>query len=157
MRLTTAAFQTGGQIPVEHTCDGSDVSPALAWEDPPPATKSFALIADDPDAPGGDWVHWVVFNLPAAARGLSGGIPRGADLPSGGRQGRNDFGQRGYGGPCPPRGPAHRYYFKLFALDSMLDLSADVTKGDLLMAMEDHILAQAELTGRYQRRAGGPR
>ena len=153
MRLSTTAFQSGGQIPMMHTCDGSDASPTLAWEAAPPATKSFALIVDDPDAPAGDWVHWVLFNLPAATDCLFGGLPHGTDLPSGGRQGRNDFGNLGYGGPCPPPGPAHRYHFKLYALDSALDLPAGVTKADLQEAMRDHILAQAELVGRYQRRA----
>lgn len=157
MRLTTTAFPSGGQIPTIHTCDGSDASPALAWDGAPPATKSFALIVDDADAPAGDWVHWVVFNLPGAARSLSGGLPHGANVPSGGRQGRNDFGNVGYGGPCPPPGSAHRYHFKLYALDSRLDLPAAATKADLQMAMRDHVLAQAELVGRYQRRERGTR
>ena len=154
VRLTTTAFQSGGQIPTAHTCDGSNASPALAWEGAPEATRSFALIVDDPDAPAGDWAHWVLFSLPASSRRLEGGLPHSVDLPSGGRQGRNDFGRVGYGGPCPPPGPAHRYRFTLYALDSRLDLPAGVTKAELQMAMRDHVLAQAELVGRYQRHAG---
>jgi hypothetical protein len=136
-----------------HTCDGSDVSPALAWADAPHATQSFALIVDDPDAPAGDWVHWVVFNLPATTRALPGGLAPGAKLISGGRQGRNDFGRVAYGGPCPPPGPAHHYHFKLYALDTIVDLPSGASKADLQEAMQDHVLAQAELIGRYRRHA----
>jgi Raf kinase inhibitor-like YbhB/YbcL family protein len=153
MRLTTTAFQPGGDIPAMYTCDGSDASPALAWDGAPAATKTFALIVDDPDAPAGDWVHWVVFNLPAATHALPGGLAHSAALPSGGRQGRNDFGKVGYGGPCPPRGAAHHYRFSLYALDAGLDLPPGATKADLQMAMRDHVLAQAELVGLYRRRA----
>jgi Raf kinase inhibitor-like YbhB/YbcL family protein len=153
MRLTTTAFQPGGDIPSVHTCDSSDVSPALAWADAPDATQSFALIVDDPDAPAGDWVHWVVFNLPATTRALPGGLAPGAKLISGGRQGRNDFGRVAYGGPCPPPGPAHHYHFKLYALDTIVDLPSGASKADLQEAMQDHVLAQAELIGRYRRHA----
>ena len=157
MRLTTPAFQSGGQIPAIHTCDGSDASPALVWEGAPRAAESLALIVDDPDAPGGDWVHWVLFDLPVTTGRLPAGVPRGADVPSSGRQGRNDFGQVGYGGPCPPAGPVHHYHFTLYALDLRLGLPSGVTKSDLQRAMRDHVLAQAELVGRYQRRAQAPR
>ncbi len=151
LKLTTTAFQPGAAIPKKFTCDGPDVSPALAWTDAPAGTQSFALIMDDPDAPVGTWVHWVLYNLPANARELAEGVPRQEELPSGARQGRNDFRKIGYGGPCPPGGPAHRYFFKLYALDSKTSLKPGATKADLEKAMKGHILAQAELIGRYQR------
>jgi Raf kinase inhibitor-like YbhB/YbcL family protein len=151
MRLTTTAFESAGKIPPAHTCDGSNVSPPLSWEGAPSGVGSFALTVDDPDSPAGDWVHWLAFNIPASVRALPGAIPQGAHLPMSGRQGRNDFGELGYGGPCPPHGHPHRYVFKLYALDSMLDLPGAVTKADLDAAMRGHILAHAELTGRYQR------
>ncbi len=151
LMLTTTAFQPGATIPKKFTCDGPDVSPALSWTDPPGGTQSFALIVDDPDAPMGTWVHWVLYDLPATTRELAEGVPRQEELPSGARQGRNDFRKIGYGGPCPPPGPAHRYFFKLYALDSKTNLKPGATKADLEMAMKGHILAQAELTGRYQR------
>lgn len=153
MRLTATAFQSGGEIPAVHACDGSDASPALAWDGAPRGTKSFALIVDDPDAPAGTWVHWVVFNIPATTRSLPGNLPHGAELQSGGRQGRNDFGKLGWGGPCPPPGPAHHYHWTLYALDSGLDLPSGATKADVHAAMREHILAQADLLGRYRRRS----
>ena len=145
-QLTSAAFEANGTIPREYTCDGADLSPPLRWAEPPAGTKSFALICDDPDAPRGTWVHWVLFNLPASTTSLSTGL-----VPSGARQGTTDFGRPGYGGPCPPRGPAHRYVFTLYALDLELDLPAGAAKAALLRAMDGHILAQTELIGRYQR------
>lgn len=151
LKLTTTAFQPGGIIPKKFTCDGPDVSPALAWSDLPAGTQSVALIMDDPDAPVGTWVHWVLYDLPPSARELPEGVPKQEDLSSGARQGRNDFRKIGYGGPCPPRGPAHRYVFKLYALDAKTKLKAGATKADLERAMQGHILAQAELIGRYQR------
>ncbi len=151
MELRSSAFTAGGNIPSRHTCDGEDLSPPLSWDVPPANARSFALICDDPDAPGGDWVHWVPYNLPEAARSLEQGTPARGDLPNGARQGRNDFGRLGYGGPCPPRGPALRYFFRLYALDVVLTLAAGATKKQLLSAMQGHILAQAELMGRYQR------
>jgi Raf kinase inhibitor-like YbhB/YbcL family protein len=149
--LTSKAFDNGGNIPKKFTCDGPDVSPAFSWNDPPVVTKSLALIADDPDAPMGTWVHWVAFDIPAGTRELPEGVAKTADLPGGGRQGRTDFGRIGYGGPCPPPGKPHRYYFKLYALDTRLDLKAGSTKADVEKAMKSHILAQAELMGRYGR------
>ncbi len=151
LKLTTTAFQPGGIIPKKFTCDGADVSPALAWSDLPAGTLSVALIMDDPDAPVGTWVHWVLYDLPPSARELPEGVPKQEELASGARQGRNDFRKIGYGGPCPPRGPAHRYFFKLYALDAKTKLKAGATKADLERAMQGHILAQAELIGRYQR------
>ena len=149
-QVTTVAFRDGGSIPKEFTCDGRDVSPALAWTDPPAGTKSLALIVDDPDAPAGTWVHWLFYDLPADTRKLTEDMPKAREFPNGARQGRNDFGKTGYNGPCPPAGAAHRYFFKLYALDSKTDLKSGATKNELERAMRRHILAQAELTGKFQ-------
>ncbi len=149
--LRTIAFQTGGEIPRKYTCDGHDVSPALSWTEPPPGTRSFVLIAEDPDAPGGTFVHWVAYDLPDRARQLPEAVPKEDEIEAGGRQGRNDFAATGYGGPCPPPGKPHRYFFKLYALDRKLDLQAGATGKDVGRAMKGHILKQAELMGRYRR------
>ncbi len=149
--LKSAAFAHGGDIPKKFTCDGTDVSPALSWGDAPQKTASIALIADDPDAPVGTWVHWVLYDLPASARELRDNVPKKQELESGARQGKNDFGRIGYGGPCPPPGPAHRYFFKLYALDGKLNLKAGASKAELEKALKGHILAQAELMGKYKR------
>jgi Raf kinase inhibitor-like YbhB/YbcL family protein len=148
--LMSTAFEPGEPIPPQYTCDGDDVSPPLGWSDPPPDTQSFALICDDVDAPGGIWVHWVLYNLPAEARGLPEDVPPEADLPDGSRHGENSWPRLGYGGPCPPSG-THRYVFRLYALDTALDLAVGATEEQLRQAMEDHILAQAELMGTYVR------
>ena len=148
--LTSTAFTPGESIPRKYTCDGQDISPPLQWSDPPQDTRSFALIADDPDAPAGTWVHWVLYNLPSEARTLSEAIPSDADLPDGSWNGQNGWRRLGYGGPCPPSG-THRYFFKLYALDRRLDLAAGANNKQLLRAMEGHILAQAELMGVYSR------
>jgi Raf kinase inhibitor-like YbhB/YbcL family protein len=150
MKVSSKAFQEGGMIPKEYTCDGANVSPPLVWDSAPDHTKSFALIADDPDAPGKTWVHWVAFNLPASARVLPENVPAQDVITSGGRQGTTDFRQVGYGGPCPPSG-VHRYYFKLYALDTELALDSSATKDQLLRAMEGHMLAEGQLMGKYQR------
>ncbi|MBI4598198.1 MAG: YbhB/YbcL family Raf kinase inhibitor-like protein [Candidatus Omnitrophica bacterium] len=152
LTLTSEAFAEGAPIPSACTCDGKNASPALAWTEPPPGTRSFALIADDPDAPGNTWVHWVVYNIPIAARELPDGLQKTAERPDGTRQGLNDFGKVGYGGPCPPSG-THRYYFKLYALDTELNFTTTVTKAKLEQAMRGHILGQAQLMGTYQRQA----
>jgi Raf kinase inhibitor-like YbhB/YbcL family protein len=149
--LSSPAFQGGSKIPAKYSCQGQDVSPALHWGEPPQGTRSFALIMDDPDAPGGVFTHWVLFNVPLDTRDLPEAVPAQARLPDGSLQGKNDFGRTGYGGPCPPPGPAHRYRFTLYVLDRMLDLKAGVTKKQLLDAMRGHILAQGQLTGTYQR------
>ena len=149
--LATPAFRPGGTIPVPFTCSGVNMSPALSWTAGPPRTVSFALIVDDPDAPGGTWVHWVVYNLPATARQLPERIPLGAAITSGGRQGENDFPTNGYGGPCPPPGKPHRYFFRLYALDTLLDLHGQVHRQDIDAAMKGHILAQTELMGTFGR------
>ncbi|MFQ5945296.1 MAG: YbhB/YbcL family Raf kinase inhibitor-like protein [Anaerolineae bacterium] len=151
LEISSAAFTAGGEIPREHTCDGADLSPPLSWTQSPQGTDSLAVICDDPDAPMGTWVHWVLFNLPGDLMSLPQGVDTSPSLAEGWRQGRNDFGRTGYGGPCPPPGPAHRYYFKLYALDGSLELDAGATKAQLLEAMEGHVLAQAEVMGRYAR------
>ena len=150
IEVKSEAFEEGGMIPNKYTCDGEDASPPLSWTGVPEGTEALALICDDPDAPVGTWVHWVIFNIPPDTTGLSENIPPERVLESGARQGRNDFGNIGYGGPCPPRG-THRYYFKLYALDKKVDLEPGATKDELLKAMEGHILAEGRLMGRYKR------
>lgn len=150
--LQSPAFAPGAEIPVKHTCDGPDLSPPLRWTEPPAKTQSFALIVDDPDAPVGTWVHWVLYGLPAALRALPEGVPARDTVLGVGTQGVNDFRNVGYGGPCPPRGPAHRYFFKLYALDIALTLPPRKTKAEVLKAMEGHVLGQTELMGRYKRK-----
>ena len=150
MKLTTTSFE-GSQIPARFTCSGAGTSPQLAWSAPPAATVSFALIVTDPDAPRGTFVHWVLYDLPAGTRALPEGLPAQGQLADGSRQGRNDFGSIGYGGPCPPRGPAHHYIFTLYALDAKLNLAVGATRAQMETAMQGHILAQGELIGLYQR------
>jgi Raf kinase inhibitor-like YbhB/YbcL family protein len=150
IRITSTAFEEGGTIPRKYTCDGSDISPPLAWSSVPSGTKSIALICDDPDAPGKTWVHWVVFNIPADIKELPEKVPDQKILSSGAKQGMSDFQKIGYGGPCPPSG-THRYYFKIYALDIELTSEAGITKAELLKSMEGHILGQGQLMGRYKR------
>jgi Raf kinase inhibitor-like YbhB/YbcL family protein len=150
MELTSTAFSHGEPIPAKYSCKGEDVSPQLSWDEPPAGTKSFALIMDDPDAPVGTWVHWVLFNIPAAARGLSEGMPTDPTFEDGSVQGITSARSVGYHGPCPPSG-THRYFFKLYALDTILDLSYNADKKALLAAMEEHVLAQAELMGTFSK------
>jgi len=149
--LTSTAFREGETIPKEYTGDGRNVSPTLKWSDPPDPTKSFALICDDPDAPRGTWVHWVLFNIPAGQRQLDEAVATQESLAGGIKQGKNDFGKIGYGGPAPPRGKPHRYFFKLYALDTLLDLAAGATKSQLLEAMKGHVLAEGQIMGLYGR------
>ncbi len=151
LTLFSEAFEDGGNIPVKYTCDGQDVSPPLGWSDPPEGTISFVLIVEDPDAPGGVFTHWVIYNIPADLRRLPEGVPKEGKLEGIGVQGRNDFNKLGYGGPCPPRGPAHRYFFKLYALDITLNLKPGASKNQVLRAIEGHVLAYGELMGRYGR------
>jgi Raf kinase inhibitor-like YbhB/YbcL family protein len=148
--LSSTAFAPGESIPVKFTCDGDDTSPPLQWSDPPQGTQSFALIVDDPDAPAGTWVHWVLYNLPAESRSLPGDVPPDSVLTDGSRHGQNNWRRLGYGGPCPPSG-THRYFFKLYALDKAPDLEAGATKDELLKAMEGHIVDQTEVMGVYSR------
>ncbi len=149
--IKSSAFQEGGEIPVRYTCDGKDISPDLAWSGAPDGVKSFVIICDDPDAPVGTWVHWVIYNIPAQSEGLPQGVPAIKELPDVSRQGINDFKRIGYGGPCPPKGPAHRYFFKLYALDTKLNLNPGATKQELLNAMKGHVLGEAYLMGKYKR------
>ena len=149
--VTSSAFAHGALIPKAYTGDGADQSPPLHWSEPPPGTKSFALICDDPDAPGKTWVHWVLFNLPPECRDLQEGLPTTATLPSGARHGQNDFGNFGYGGPAPPKGKPHRYFFKVFALDMLLELASGATKAQVEEAMLGHVLATGQVMGIYQR------
>ena len=150
IQITSSAFEDGGMIPRSYTCDDRDVSPDLAWAGVPGETKTLALICDDPDAPVGTWVHWVLFNIPPGETGLAAEIAPEAELASGARHGTNDFRRLGYGGPCPPGG-THRYFFKLYALDIRLDLDSGATKAQVEEAMQGHILAEGQLMGRYSR------
>jgi Raf kinase inhibitor-like YbhB/YbcL family protein len=151
IELSSTAFQQGMTIPKQCTGDGVDQSPPLSWSEPPSGTKSIALICDDPDAPRGTWVHWVLFNLPPHTRELEEGVPTTATFSSGAKQGKNDFGNIGYGGPAPPKGKAHRYFFKLYALAVVVDLTPGATKTQLEAAMRAQILAEGELMGTYKR------
>ena len=145
IQISSSAFAQNGSIPAKYTCDGLDVSPPLTIESVPPEAKSLALIVDDPDAPAGTWVHWVVWNIEPFAKEIKEG-----SLPAGAQEGMSDFGKRGYGGPCPPSG-THRYFFKLYALDITLNLGPNTTKALLEQAIKRHIVAQSELIGRYKR------
>lgn len=147
--LMSQRFQEGEDIPIKYTCDGEDKSPPLSWEAPPTHTKSVALILDDPDAPGGVFTHWILFNLPYDVRSLPEGVPKLNKLGNGGIQGVNDFGEIGYNGPCPPPGKPHTYMFILFALDTELNLGSGATKDELMEAMEGHILEKTGLNGKY--------
>lgn len=152
IRITSPAFGEGQPIPAKHTCDAENISPALSWDKAPDAARSLALICDDPDAPAGTWVHWVLYDLPATTRGLPEGAGGDTTGPGGAVQGRNDFGKTGYGGPCPPGGGPHRYFFKLYALDRMLNLKPGGTRRDVENAMKGHILAEGKLMGTYRRK-----
>ncbi len=155
LQLTSPAFTHEGTIPARYTCDGPDTSPALAWSGVPDGVASLALIVDDPDAPDPDapkmtWVHWVLYNLPAGTEGLAEDVTFPGDMPAGTLEGTNDWSRTGWGGPCPPIG-RHRYFFKLFALDTVLPDLHEPTSVDLQRAMEGHVLERAELMGTYQR------
>ena len=152
LNLKSDAFVSGQSIPAKYSCIGKNISPALTWSDPPAGTQSFALIVDDPDAPAGTWVHWVLFNIAADKRSLPEDLPvTGKNVdPSAIYFGKNSSGNTRYDGPCPPSG-IHRYYFKLYALDSIIDLLPGATKDELLKAMKGHILAQGELMGTFSK------
>lgn len=147
----SSAGLVDGRVPRENTCDGGDASPSLNWTAPPPGTRSIALTVTDPDAPSGTFTHWVLFNLPANSNGLPAGVPKQGQLDDGARQGRNDFGNVGYGGPCPPHGAPHRYVFTLSALDRELELTPGAARSQVESAMNEHVLARGELTARYGR------
>ena len=151
MQLTSTAFTEGTAIPAKYTCDARNVSPPLKWSGVPAGAKSLALIVDDPDAPSGTWVHWVLYDLSASVSELPEDVAKSQYVAGGAKQGLNDFKHLGYGGPCPPHGKPHRYFFKLYVLDSLLDLKPGLTKKDLESAMEKHVLAQGQLMGTYQR------
>ncbi len=151
--LTSSAFKEGAAVPVKYTCDGPDLSPPLTWSGAPQGTAAFALIADDPDAPAGTWVHWVLYDLPPSVSELPENVPK-TEAPgnlAGALQGKNDFRRSGYGGPCPPPGPAHRYFFKLYALDAKLRLKGGASKQDVERAVQGHVLGTAQLMGTYAR------
>ncbi len=154
IEVTSSAFKSGGSIPAKYTCEGEDVSPALKWSNVPGTTKSLALICDDPDAPMGTWVHWVIYDIAPTLSELPEAVPPSEVTPQGAKQGINDFRRTGYGGPCPPPGGAHRYFFRLYALDIEPGLPPGASKSDLLRVLEGHILAEGELMGRYQRGGG---
>lgn len=151
LEVESSAFAAGETIPVRYTCDGDDISPPLSWSEPPPGAESLVLIVDDPDAPAGTWTHWVLFNVPATARSLAEGVPPDATVEGVGVHGNSSWRRPGYGGPCPPRGAAHRYLFKLYALDTALDLRPGASQVDVEQALEGHILAQGQLMGKYGR------
>ena len=152
MQVTSAAFAEGDAIPIKYTCDEKNVSPPLKWNGTPSGAKSLVLIADDPDAPGHTWVHWVVYNLAPATTELPEDCPKSQYLPGGAMQGINDFRHLGYGGPCPPPGKPHRYFFKIYALDAALNLKPGASKKEVEAAMERHVLAQGQLMGTYKRK-----
>jgi Raf kinase inhibitor-like YbhB/YbcL family protein len=151
MQIKSAVFENNGLIPKKYTCDGADISPPLTWTKYPAGTKGIALICDDPDAPMGTWVHWVLYGLSPETTSLSEGVPAQKEVLGGARQGVNDFGKIGYGGPCPPTGPAHRYFFKLYALDIELNLPSGATKQDVEKAIKGHIVDEGQLIGKYGR------
>ncbi|TAM82265.1 MAG: YbhB/YbcL family Raf kinase inhibitor-like protein [Acidobacteria bacterium] len=150
-RIESAAFKEGAFIPSRFSCQGENISPPLKWTDPPSGSRSFALIVDDPDAPGGTWTHWVVFNLRGQTRALDENTPKQGELPNGGLQGLTSFGNVGYGGPCPPPGKAHHYFFRLYALDTVLSLQPGAPREDVLAALKGHTLGRAQLTGLFKR------
>jgi Raf kinase inhibitor-like YbhB/YbcL family protein len=158
MELHSSAFAHGGWIPRRHSADGGNISPPLRWQGAPPATQAYALIVDDPDAPAGLWIHWVLYAIPASVNALPAGVEPTATLANGARHGRcwgvEEFSRRGYQGPQPPPGPPHHYRFQLSALDAPLDLPPGATAAELRQAMAPHLLEQAELTGLFQHQDG---
>lgn len=151
LTVTSSAFNNNASIPDKYTCKGTDISPPLSWTSVPEGTRSIAVICDDPDAPGGDWVHWVLFNLPPDVTGLPEGTNTDARLSNGAVQGITDFGSNGYRGPCPPPGRPHRYFFKVYALDTILSLDTGARKTDVEQAMQGHTLGEGKVIGLYQR------
>ncbi len=151
LSVSSPALKDGGRIPARYTCQGQDISPPLSWSDPPAGTQSFAIIVDDPDAPAGTFTHWVIYNIPAGSRSMPEAVPTQPQLADGTRHGRNDSGDTGYYGPCPPPGKPHRYQFTVYALGRMLNLAPGASKKHLLSTMQGHILTQGRLTGIYQR------
>ena len=151
LTLTSTRFEQGATIPKRYTCEGENISPALDWSDVPSGTKSLALVCEDPDAPSGMFIHWVMYDIPASERGLAENIAKSEVLPNGSRQGKNGAGKIGYTGPCPPPGKPHRYFFRLFALDAPVSFSQPPTRDELMAAIDAHILARGEVMGTYRR------
>jgi Raf kinase inhibitor-like YbhB/YbcL family protein len=151
LKLSSPAFNSGAPIPTDFSCTAGDHSPALAWSGAPAGTKSFALIVEDPDAPMGTFVHWVVFNVPPGASGMPADAPKTPQLPDGATQGSNGMGAVGYKGPCPPPGKTHHYHFELFALDSALEVPPHADAGAVRAAMQNHVKASTELVGTFER------
>jgi Raf kinase inhibitor-like YbhB/YbcL family protein len=152
MTLSSTAFKNDSAIPQRFSCQGEDISPMLTWSSAPEETKSFALVIEDPDAPNGTFIHWVIYNIPSSEHGLAENIARRDPLPNGARQGTNSAQQLGYMGPCPPAGKAHRYYFKLFALDTEINIPGEATHDKLMSTIQGHILAKGEIMGTYQKK-----
>jgi Raf kinase inhibitor-like YbhB/YbcL family protein len=152
LEIKSSAFSDGQPIPVKYTCDGDDVSPPLAWAGAPQGTAGYAIICDDPDAPAGTWIHWVIYAIPEHTTSLPEGVPKTETVPGGGIQGTSSFNRIAYGGPCPPPGPAHRYFFRIYALDTDLKASPGLTRDQLTGKMAGHILAQGQMMGTYKRK-----
>lgn len=151
MKISVKGFENGGKIPEEFTCDGTDISPGISWEDLPEGTESLALIMDDPDAPVGTFTHWLIYNIPPGEKGLPQGHPKEDRGGSGIRQGKNGFGKTGYGGPCPPEGKPHRYFFRLYALDSGERIEAGINRKKVDASLKGKIIGEAEYIGTYGR------
>jgi len=150
-KLTSSAFAAGTEIPTQYTCKGEDISPPLEWSGTPDKVATYAIVMDDPDAPSGTWVHWLIWNFPPSDSSMSADTPRLRNFDDGGRQGRNSFRKIGYNGPCPPPGQTHSYFFRIYALDQKLDLPAGADRVQLDAAMKGHILAQSEYMGTFHR------
>lgn len=151
MNLTSSAIAPGAAIADDYACTGADRSPALAWSNAPQATKTFALVVEDPDAPGGTFIHWVAYNIPASVNSLPASVPQSAEISGGGKNGINSFDHVGYNGPCPPPGKTHHYHFRLYALDSAISPGAKADAQAVQSAMKGHVLATGELVGTFQR------
>jgi hypothetical protein len=151
LAVTSKSFEPDGNIPQKYTCDGEDISPDLSWEGTPDGTGTYALIVDDPDAPGRTFTHWVVYNIPDTVAGFEEGMSAFEILKTGASQGKNDFGQVGYGGPCPPPGKAHHYHFRLYAIDGIIDIPSGLAKNTVLSAMKGHVIDETEIVGLYKR------
>ena len=151
LMIKSSAFNNGDTIPDKYTCRGKNISPPIFWEDIPDNTASFAIICEDPDAPGGMWSHWVIYNILEGTTKLTEGVPPYDEIDNGAKQGMTDFGRIGYGGPAAPPGPAHRYFFRLYALDKILEVESGLTRAELLKTMDGHIIEEAEIMGKFKR------
>lgn len=151
LQVSSKSFSAGADIPKKYTCDGQNISPELAWENLPDGTISVAVLLEDPDAPGGTFTHWLMYDLPLGMQTVAEGVPAAGEIPGGGLQGLNDFGKVGYGGPCPPPGRPHRYIFRVLALDKTLGLPSRASKDSVQQAMRGHLLAEGNLMGKFGR------